>query len=78
MSTLSQLVCNENDMAFHPVTGSSYKINEIAKEIITLLQEGKTKKEIVERLAKEYDVEQNTLFIDVSDFVKKLQVYGLV
>ena len=65
-------------MAFHPVTGSSYKINEIAKEIITLLQEGKTKKEIVERLAKEYDVEQNTLFIDVSDFVKKLQVYGLV
>ena len=77
MSILSQLVCNENDMAFHPVTGSSYKINAIAKEIITLLQEGKTKNQIVETLVKEYDVDRNTLFIDVSDFIKKLQVYGL-
>jgi len=77
MQTVDQLVLDENNIAFHPMMGNSYQLNDIAREILTLLKLHKTKEEIIEELSSKYDVSQNELFIDVSDFIAKMKVYGL-
>jgi hypothetical protein len=77
MQTVDQLVLDENNIAFHPMMGNSYQLNDIAREILTLLKLHKTKDEIIEELSSKYDVSHNELFIDVSDFIAKLKVYGL-
>ncbi|MBA1438591.1 MAG: PqqD family protein [Epsilonproteobacteria bacterium] len=77
MNALSQLVFDENGTAFHPTMGNSYQLNAVALDIVSLLREGKTKSELLEILQEKYDVEPNELFIDVSDFIAKLKVYGL-
>jgi hypothetical protein len=77
MQTVDQLVLDENNIAFHPMMGNSYQLNSIAKEILLLLKMNKSKDEIIEELASQYDVDKNELFIDVSDFFSKLKVYGL-
>ncbi len=78
MQKLSQLVIDENDIAFHPSTGNSYQLNEVAKEIIKMLNEGKEKDTIIEEIAREYNKDQKEIFIDVNDFLAKLKIYGLM
>lgn len=77
MSTVNSLVLDENNIAFHPMMGNSYQLNDVSKDIIVLLQQHKTKDEIVAALSETYDVSSADLFIDVSDFISKLKVYGL-
>ena len=77
MQVISELVLDENNMAFHPMMGNSYQLNSVGKKIVNLLKQHKTKDEILEQLSNEYDVSQNELFIDVSDFISKLKIYGL-
>jgi len=36
------------------------------------------KDEIIEELSEKYDVTKSMLFIDVSDFLTKLNIYGLL
>jgi len=78
MQTINQLVLDENNMAFHPMMGNSYQLNEIGKEIVNLLKQHKTKDEILDELSSTYDVSKDELFIDLSDFISKLKIYGLV
>jgi len=77
MQVISQLVLDENNMAFHPMMGNSYQLNSVGKEILNMLKHHKLKDEIIEVLAKEYGISEHELFIDVSDFISKLKVYGL-
>ena len=78
MRTIDQLVLDENNIAFNPVVGNSYQLNDIAKEILVALRHHKSKEEIIEALAEQYDVSKEDLFIDVSDFMSKLKIYGLL
>ena len=78
MRTIDQLVLDENNIAFNPVVGNSYQLNEIAKEILIALRHYKSKEEIIDELAENYDVSKEDLFIDVSDFMSKLKIYGLL
>ncbi len=78
MQELLKLVIDENDIAFHPSTGNSYQLNEIAKEIINFLKEGKDKDTIIEEIAREYKKDKKEVYIDVSDFLNKLKIYGLL
>ena len=77
MQVINQLVLDENNMAFHPMMGNSYQINSIAKEIIGLLKQEKNKDEILDILSREYEISKDELFIDLSDFITKLKIYGL-
>ncbi|MDQ7044432.1 MAG: PqqD family protein [Sulfurimonas sp.] len=78
MQTIDQLVLDENNVAFHAMMGNSYQLNDIAKEMLVLLKHHKSKDEIVEELCKTYAIDENQLYIDVSDFISKLKVYGLM
>jgi len=77
MQTIDQLVLDENNIAFHPMMGNSYQLNNISHRIITLLKLHKTKDEIIDTLAEEYEISKNELFIDISDFLAKMKIYGL-
>jgi len=77
MHTIDQLILDENNIAFHPMMGNSYQLNTIGKEIITLLKLHKTKEEIVDILYEKYETSKHELFIDVSDFIAKMKIYGL-
>jgi prephenate dehydrogenase len=78
MQTIDQLVLDENNIVFHPMMGNSYQLNNISREIILLLKQHKTKNEIIEELSLKYDVSKSDLFIDISDFLAKMKIYGLV
>jgi len=78
MNAIEQLVLDENNIAFHPMMGNSYQLNPIAKEIVYAIKEQKSKDEIVVSLSTKYDVNEEELFIDISDFFSKLKVYGLL
>lgn len=76
MHTITQLIL-DNNVAFHPMMGNSYKLNETGKEIIAYLKEGKSKDEIIKTLSEKYKISPDELFIDIGDFFAKLRVYGL-
>jgi len=74
---LNEVMIDENNIAFIPSLGISYQLNEIGKKIINFLKDGKSKKEIVEILSKEYNADWRDVYIDVEDFFQKLKIYGL-
>ena len=78
MNTIDQLVLDENNILFYPMMGNSYQLNNLGNEIVTSLKHHKTKDEIIEDLAAKYEVSKSELFIDVSDFLSKLKIYGLL
>ena len=77
MQVVSQLQLDENNVAFHPTIGNTYQLNEVGTQIINLLQQYKSKDEIIEKLSDKYQISKDELFIDVSDFISKLKSYGL-
>ena len=77
MQALNELVVDESNVALHPNMGNSFQLNTVGSEILKLLQEDKTKEDIIKYLHKKYDISEGNLFIDVSDFMTKLKIYGL-
>jgi len=77
MNTIDELVLDESNILFHPMMGNSYQLNGVSSDIVNLLKEHKSKDEILEELSLKYDVSKNDLYIDVSDFLSKLKIYGL-
>ena len=78
MNTIDQLVLDENNILFYPMMGNSYQLNSVGNDVITLLKQHKSKDEIIEELAVKYEVAKSELFIEVSDFLSKLKIYGLM
>ena len=74
---LKEMVIDENNIGFIPSLGISFELNETAKEIVSLIKEGKTKEEIVKILSEKYEKDWKEVYIDVEDFFQKLKVYGL-
>ena len=77
MQQIKELLLDENNIAFHPMIGNSYQLNNIGMKILQLLKEDNSKEEIIEVLHHEYGTSKDALFIDVSDFLTKLKIYGL-
>jgi hypothetical protein len=75
---LSQIIIDENNMGFIPSIGTSFQMNETAKDIIDFLKQGKDKDTIVSEIASKYNISENEAFIDVSDFLTKLKIYGII
>ena len=73
-----EMVIDENNIGYIPSLGSSFQLNGTAKEIILMLKQGKSKDEIVEELAKKYNKDWREVFIDVTDFMEKLKIYGVI
>ena len=75
---LDQLHIDENNVAFVPSLGITFQLNDTGKRILELLQEGRSKDEIVLALAKEFGADWKRVYRDVEDFMLKLKIYGLI
>jgi hydroxymethylpyrimidine pyrophosphatase-like HAD family hydrolase len=73
---LNSFIIDENNMGFIPSSGATFQLNETGKEILTLIKDGVDKDTIVETLSKKYNIDEKEIFIDVSDFLSKLKIYG--
>ena len=54
------------------------KLNQAGAEMWTLLQEGKTTEQIVEYLAREYEVSAEKIIEDIKQFYHQLETYGII
>jgi len=75
---LNQIIIDENNMGFIPSIGASFQMNETAKDIISFLKDGLDKDTIVKEIASKYNQNEKEVFIDVTDFLTKLKIYGLI
>ena len=75
---LDQIIIDENNMGFIPSIGASFQMNSISKEIINYLKKGYDKDKIVSEIASKYNQDKKDVFIDVSDFLTKLKIYGII
>ena len=78
MKLKKNIATSEAGLIFNPGTGDSFSVNTIGSEILTLLKEGKTVKEIIEVFITKYDVDGNQLERDLEDFVSQLFDYNLI
>lgn len=68
------IAISESGFIFDPSTGDSYSTNPIGKDIISLVQEGKSKKDIIDFLLHKYEVDLSTIEKDLNDFLYLLQI----
>ncbi len=78
MKEVSQLILDENNIAFHPAMGNSYQLNDTGTLIVNLLKQFKSEDEIITELSETYGISKEELFIDMGDFITKLKIYGLL
>lgn len=71
------LAISDSGFLFFPTTGETFTVNEIGKEIIQSLKEGKTSQNIVESMLENFDVDRETAERDLEDFLSLLKNYDL-
>ena len=78
MKVNRNLAISENGFVFNPTTGDSFSVNELGVLIINKIKEGKSKTDILEVIAKEYNVEKSTAEKDFNEFLKIVSNHQLV
>jgi hypothetical protein len=76
MIPLSALNINTDGFAFNVTTGESYTLNSCAQLIVQRLKSGETQSQIVQSIAHEFNIAQNTIDRDVADFFQQLHTLG--
>jgi hypothetical protein len=70
---LSSLAISEQGFIFNPSTGDSFSTNITGAEILKLMKEGKSTKEITQILSSKFMVEENQVEKDLTDFYSLLR-----
>ena len=78
MSLKDNIAISESGFIFDPNSGDSYNLNQIAREIITLMKLGKNDKEISDAIIEKYDVDETTFEQNYLDFKSMLMHYKLL
>jgi len=78
INVAENLAISETGFLYLPSSGETFTSNEIGKNIIRLLQKGEDKKNIVEQVTNEYDVDKNTFEKDLDDFISQLHQFKLI
>ncbi len=75
---LKKLAISEDGFIFDPTTGNSFTTNKTGLFILTLLKEGYTTEQIVEKIVQTYEVSKEEAERDLLDFLEKLRRYRLI
>ncbi|MCQ2224452.1 MAG: HPr-rel-A system PqqD family peptide chaperone [Paludibacteraceae bacterium] len=78
MSLTNGMIINDSGYVFNTLTGESFSINQTARRVLALLEDGCSKSEIYEKLLAEYDVEESSLEADLDDFFYLLRKYRML
>lgn len=69
---------SDTGFIFVPTTGDSFSMNPIGVEIINLLKQGKTEKDIKKHILSVYEVDDASFEKDFYDFINQLKQHNLV
>jgi hypothetical protein len=78
MKLKKNIATSEAGLIFNPGTGDSFSVNKIGAEILVLLRENKSLKEIIGCLSSKYDAERIQIEKDMDDFISQLTDYNLL
>ena len=78
MKLKSNIAISDSGFIFDPVSGDSYTLNPIGKEILSLLKENKSDKEISEVVLEKYDVDDSIFEQNYYDFIGMLSHFDLL
>lgn len=77
MKIKDNITISESGFVFDPKTGESYSLNPSGREILRLLNLGKTRDEIEEYMLNRYDVSQQVVSRHLDDFFQMLSYFNL-
>jgi hypothetical protein len=72
------IALSDNGFVFNPSTGDSFTMNSTGKEVIMLIKEGKSIRQIIDLMIEKYDVDVMTLERYLLDFVNDLSSNNLL
>jgi PqqD family protein of HPr-rel-A system len=75
---LSRLAVSDEGFVFDPSSGDSYLLNQTGLTILRSLQKGTTEDDVVDELARRYDIKTESAERDVTDFVSRLKSIHLL
>lgn len=78
MGLTSGMIVNESGYVFNTLTGESFSINQTAKTVLSLLEQGRSKSEIYQQLLAEYEVDGSSLEADLDDFFYLLRKFRML
>jgi len=78
MKLRKNIAISESGLLFNPVTGESFSVNPIGVEILGMIKESKTRKEICEALLAKYTTDRTTIENDYQDFIDLLSHNHLI
>lgn len=73
MKLRKNIATSEEGFVFNPGTGDSFSTNPIGTEIISLLKDDNSLKQIIDSISDKYDVDKNQFEKDLDDFVSQLK-----
>lgn len=75
---LADLMLNDRGFAFDPSSGETFQLSLTGLRIVRLLQQGIPPEQILEYLLAEFEVDQNTAWRDVTEFLRSLEQLGWI
>ncbi len=76
---LSQnIAISETGFLFNPSTGESFTINAVGAHFISLMKEGLSNDEIINKMSEEYDADANEISKDLEEFLDSLKHNNLI
>jgi len=78
MQALAQLALSPSGFVFDPRTGATFTVNPSGVVLLEGLREGQRLTELVHTLEQQFDARAGDLARDVLEFVRRLQVEGLL
>ncbi|MBN1252462.1 MAG: PqqD family protein [Bacteroidales bacterium] len=78
MKLKSNIAISDSGFIFDPVSGDSYTLNPIGKEILSLLKGNKSDKEISDFIFEKYDIEESIFEKNYYDFIGMLSHHNLL
>lgn len=74
----SNVAISESGFIFNPLSGESYSVNPIGREIFNALKANKEYDDVRNEITEKYHVDKDTFERDFSDFISMLKQYELI
>ncbi len=78
MNLKKNIALSDSGFLFNPSSGDSYSVNPIGIEIIKMMKEGRSNKDISKHILENYAVDEATVEKDYYDFLKMLEQHKLI
>ena len=78
MRVRKNIATSDEGFIFNPTTGDSFSTNTIGAEIIRLMKNDLSSKELVEIIADKYDVDKTLFERDLEDFTIQLKEFSIL